>query len=620
MGFDRNTIIGFLLIGLLMAGMFYFNNRSRTQYEQQQKHIADSIAALQPKVDPAVARLDSLRTDSLRSAAQQGGFVNSGAATETVLENDVLKLTVSSKGGQVKEALLKKFNKEDGSPVILIKKADRNSFGYSFNAGNNTVAQSSEINFTPSAVQQNTDGSQSLVMTAGDAAGHKIEHVYTLRPGNYMVDFDVNLQGAEQMFTGNQMRIDWKVETPQVERNHKFELTQTDIGYVEDGDYDFHRLSAGSTDSLEFKKPVSWLAMKQQFFINALVSKNKFEKAVTRYTVPEDTSSYLVRSETFATAAVTPAAAVRMPFQLYLGPSDYHILKGYNNGMHELVPLGSGMFSFVKYINRYLLLPLFDFLKSHVASMGIVILLITLVIRLITSPILYRSYLSGAKMKMLKPEVDKLRAKFTNPKTGDFDQQGFSMEQMKLWRSAGVSPMGGCVPALLQIPIFMSLYYFFQSNIGIRGQNFLWSQDLATYDSILKLPFNIPMYGDHVSLFALLATITSFLISVFSAQSMADNTNPALKYMPYIMPLFMLLFFNSLPSALTWYYTVSNTITLILQFVIQKFVINHDKILADINENMKKPVKKSKLQERMESMQEMQKKMQEQQARTKAAK
>ena len=273
--------------------------------------------------------------------------------------------------------------------------------------------------------------------------------------------------------------------------------------------------------------------------------------------------------------------------------------------MENMVPYGSGVFAFVKYINRYFLLPVFDFLQEHVASMGLVILLLTLLIRLITSPILYKSYLSGAKMKVLKPEVDALKLKYKD------DQQAFSMEQMKLWKTAGVSPLGGCLPALLQIPIFMSLYYFFQSNIDLRGKSFLWAKDLAAYDSIAQLPFSIPFYGDHVSLFTLFAVTTSLLISVYSMSNMQDNSNPVMKYMPYIFPVLLLGVFNKLPAALTWYYTVSNTITLILQIVIQKYIIDHDKILAQISENRKKPVKKSKLQERMEAMQTSQKKLQE---------
>ena len=390
------------------------------------------------------------------------------------------------------------------------------------------------------------------------------------------------------------------------EKDHKYELTQSHICYAKDDGFDFEYAAKGDTKT--FSKSVNWVGVKQQFFIAALSAKNNFESGSVEWKEPTDSSAFIFRST--ANFKLPVAANGNTALQFYYGPSDYNILKRYDNKMENMVPYGSGIFAFVKYINRYFLLPVFDFLQKNIASMGIVILLVTLLIRLITSPILYKSYLSGAKMKVLKPEVDALKAKFTD-KAGQLDQQAFSMEQMKLWRTAGVSPLGGCLPALLQIPIFMSLYYFFQSNIDLRGKSFLWANDLASYDSILKLPFSIPFYGDHVSLFTLTATATSMLISIYSMSSMQDNSNPVMKYMPYIFPVLLLGVFNNLPAALTWYYTVSNAITLILQIVIQKYVINHEKILVQINENRKKPVKKSKIAEKVEAMQESQRKLQE---------
>jgi YidC/Oxa1 family membrane protein insertase len=231
------------------------------------------------------------------------------------------------------------------------------------------------------------------------------------------------------------------------------------------------------------------------------------------------------------------------------------------------------------------------------------IALLTLFIRLVTSPLTYSSYLSGAKMKALRPEINKLKEKF-----GD-DQQSISMEQMKLFREAGVNPLGGCIPALLQIPIFFALFSFFNSEIALRGASFLWAQDLSAYDAPLRFGFHIPLFGDHLSLFNLLATLTSLLISVYSMSMSPDQSNPVMKYMPYIFPFFMLFFFNNLPSALTWYYTVSNLITLAMQFVIQNYIIDHDKILAQIQENRKKPKAKSKWQQKLEELQEQQKKL-----------
>jgi YidC/Oxa1 family membrane protein insertase len=286
---------------------------------------------------------------------------------------------------------------------------------------------------------------------------------------------------------------------------------------------------------------------------------------------------------------------------LYYGPNDFYILEKQAPGMTRIIDLGRNLYSFVRPVNIYVIMPVFNFFKSHISSYGIAILLLTLFIRLFTSPLVYSSYLSGAKMKALRPEIEAMKKRVGN------DQQAVGMEQMKLFREAGVNPLGGCIPALLQIPIFFALYSFFSSNIGLRGETFLWSHDLSTFDTVLRLPFYIPRFGDHISLFALLAVSTSFLISLYGMSMTPDQSNPAMKYMPYIMPVFLLLFFNSLASALTWYYTVSNVITLSLQFVIQKYIIDHDKILAQLHENRNKPKAKTKWQERLEQMQEQQK-------------
>lgn len=609
MGMDRNTVIGFVLIGALLIGMFVINSKSRLAYEGEQKRIADSIAALKPKLDTALARLDSLKTDTLKRAGQQNSFQSPAATAQLItVENEVMKITFDTKGAQPKKVILKKYKRFDSTDVVL-QSGDFNKISYPVNAGVNQTAQTSDIIFTALPIVVNADKSQTLSFTTGDSAGKQITHQYIIRPNDYMIDFNIIAKGADNLFSQNAINLSWQTEAEQIEKDHKYELTQTHISYVKDNNYDFEYIGKG--DSKTFSKPVDWIGLKQQFFISALVAKDKFVSASTEWKIPTDTNTYIARATTNTKISLQPGKDASAALQLYYGPSDYNILKKYNNKMEDMVPYGSGVFAFVKYINRYFLLPVFEFLQQHIASMGIVILLLTLLIRLITSPILYKSYLSGAKMKVLKPEVDALKLKFTDPKTKQMDQQAFSMEQMKLWRTAGVSPLGGCLPAVLQIPIFMSLYYFFQSNIDLRGKNFLWAKDLASYDTIAKLPFEIPFYGDHVSLFTLTAVITSLLISVYSMSNMQDNSNPLMKYMPYIFPVLLLGVFNKLPAALTWYYTVSNTITLILQIVIQKYIINHEKILAQISENRKKPVKKSKLAERMEAMQDTQKKMQE---------
>ena len=605
MGMDKNTVIGFVLIGALLIAMFIINSRSNQAFLTEKKRVEDSIAATKPKTDPKVALIDSAKTDSIQKAKTQlpTGFNTEAGNAEhfDTLENNLIKIIFTNKGGQPKIVELKKFKTFDGKPIIL-GKGSFNKLSYTINSGINKIDQTEDIAFVSSKKITNPDKSQSVSFILKDSTGKEITHLYTMQPDSYFVDLSISMNGADKLVSQNTINLLWQTETPQVEKDIKYERQQTHICYSKDGSFDFEYV--GSGDDLKFEKPVDWLAVKQQFFISALIAKTKFKSALVKWVVPAD-SLHIIAQTTASCNIPLPAGSIAtVPLQLYYGPSDYTVLSKANNKMENIVPYGSGVFAFVKYINRHFLLPVFDFLRMHIASMGMVILLLTLLIRLITSPILYKSYLSGAKMKALKPEIDRLKEKH-----GD-DKQAFSMDQMKLWKSAGVSPLGGCLPALLQIPIFMSLYYFFQSNISLRGQNFLWAKDLAAYDSIATLPFSIPFYGDHVSLFTITATLTSLIISVYSMSTMQDNSNPVMKYMPYIFPVLLLGVFNNLPSALTWYYTVSNTITLILQIVIQKYIINHEKILLQIEENRKKPVKQSKFQERMMAMQESNKKLQ----------
>ena len=605
MGMDRNTVIVFVLIGLLLMGMFYFNSKGNLAFQAEQKRIADSIAKTKPRVDTIAARLDSLHFDSAHKAQAGAGLQQTVAEQLTVVENDVLKITFTNKGARPKVVELKKYKTFDGRPVIL-QTGNFNKISYAINSGDEKTAQTDDLLFFAGPKTDYPDKSQGLNFSVKDSSGKEIVHQYTLHGGdNYLLDLSIVMNGADKLITQNTINLLWQTQTEQAEKGIIYERQQTHICYTKEGDYDFDNLGNTGNEK-KFDKPVDWLAVKQQFFVTSLICKNKFQTANVQWAVPPDTSLHII-AQTVANLRINvPAGPVaQIPLQLYFGPSDYSVLKTFNNQMENIVPFGSGVFAFVKYINRHLLLPVFDFLRKNVVSMGIVILLLTLFIRLLTSPILYKSYVSGAKMKALKPEIDKLKEKHGE------DKQAFSMDQMKLWKSAGVSPLGGCLPALLQIPIFMSLYYFFQSNISLRGQHFLWAKDLAAHDSIYNFSFNIPFYGDHISLFTLTAVLTSLLISIYSMSNMQDNSNPMMKYMPYIFPVLLLGVFNNLPSALTWYYTISNTITLILQIVIQKYIIDHDKILAEIEENRKKPVKQNKIQERIQAMQDANKKVQE---------
>jgi YidC/Oxa1 family membrane protein insertase len=399
------------------------------------------------------------------------------------------------------------------------------------------------------------------------------------------------------------MNLTWQNQALQLQKDMKYEKQMSEIAFNYDGEYDYYNIA--SRTEKEFNDPVKWLGVKQQFFNTSLVAKkNNFSSGRIEWTNPAgDTTKTVVQATANMKMALPAGDQANVALGIYYGPTDYKILKTYGNEMENMVNLGTGMFAFVKYLNRWIILPVFDLFTKITTNYGIVILLLTLFIRLLISPLTYSSYLSGAKMKVLKPEIEQLKAKYGN------DQQAMSMEQMKLFREAGVNPLGGCIPALLQIPIFFALYSFFNSNAALRGQKFLWADDLSVYDSVINLPFHIPLYGDHVSLFTITAVATSFLISIYSMSMTPDQSNPVLKWMPYIFPFILLFVFNGLPAGLTWYYTVSNLVTLGLQFVIQNYIIDHNKILAKIEVNRKKPKTKGKWQERIEQMQEQQKKM-----------
>ncbi|MGN6494104.1 MAG: membrane protein insertase YidC [Agriterribacter sp.] len=601
MQFDKNAVIGFALLGLLFIGFFYFTRQGQLDVERKRKHTEDSIAALQPKVDSNLVKQQAAQRESQDRIAAAGQFPAEGTEKTTVVENDVLKITFSNKGGQPSKVELKGYKSVDSQAVKLVEgKFDK--ITYSVNTASKRAIQISDLYFEGSEITRNADGSQSLVYQLKDSAGQGIVHRFTIKQDQYMIDWNVELEGANSLLTQNSLNLIWQNEVRQHEKDMETEKRETQIGFWTKDDYDYFTL--GRSYERQFEAPVKWLSLKQKFFNTTLIAKNNFASGNITCTETHDSTGLITAATSNLKINLPAQDKAVIPFQIYYGPNDYDILKGYDLGLQNVINLGQGIYAFVKYINKWLVMPVFDFFTKYVGSYGIVIALLTIFIRLLTSPLVYTSYLSGAKMKALRPELDQLKAKHKD------DQQAYAMEQMKVFRSAGVNPLGGCIPALLQIPIFFSLYSFFNSTIALRGQNFLWADDLSSYDSILNLGFNIPFYGNHVSLFTLLATVTSLLISIYSMAQTPTQDNPMMKYMPYIFPVMLLGIFNKLPSALTWYYTVSNVITLILQYIIQNFIINHDKILAQLELNKKKPKTKSKWQERMEQMQETQKKLQ----------
>lgn len=606
MGFDRNTVIGFALLAVLFMGYFWYVSSNQQAAAELKKRQEDSIAALKPKVDSAQWRADSVRMAQLRDSVSAGSFVAAGSRDSlAVLENSVLKATFSSKGGWLSSVELKNYKGADGKPVVMGGGAGE-SFGYAINTLPGQSTESAKLYFGNVAVANNPDSSQTISYTANSNAGSSITHKFTVRPNDYRIKAEIVLNGANQLVSGQTLNLHWNTVAHRQQTDAEYEKTQTRLVYQTEGEYDYTTAMQGASEALE--QPAEWFGLKQQFFNSSIIASQKLKSVKADVVVPaQDQDSNTVATMKMTAQASLPAGATAtVPLELFYGPNDYEVLKNYDNGMHNIVDLGSGVFAFVKWINRWLILPVFDFLGNIMGGYGgWTILLLTIFIRLLIVPLTYSSYLSGAKMKALRPEIDAMKARLNG------DQQAMSMEQMKLFREAGVNPLGGCIPALFQIPIFFALYSFFNSNIDLRGIPFLWANDLSSYDSILNMGFSIPFYGAHVSLFTITATITSLLISIYSMSTTPDAGNPMMKYLPYIFPFMMLFIFNKLPSALTWYYTVSNVITLILQFVIQNYVINHDKILAEISANKAKPKKQSKWQERLASMQEAQKKMDE---------
>ncbi len=609
MNTDKNTVIGFILLAILFFVYFWYTNKQSAEWQvirqKQEDSVRQAQARLRKTTDIAFASRDSLRRDSAEKISAAGSFTSAALGQESlvVLENEFVKVTLSSKGAQIKQVELKKYKTAKGKPVIL---GENNGFSYTINTSQNQSAASSSLYFTPQPVTSDTAGAQSASFSISSAAGQTITHQFTLAKNAYQVNWNIAIQGAGQLLSNGTLNLNWQGASVQQEGTAEYERQMSNICFSEGDQFDY----ISSKNEFTFSKPIQWVGIVQQFFTVSLITDKPFKSGQIHWQRKTDSTSNLATSEVVLQAAADNQGQLVLPLKMYYGPNDFAILSKQAPEMEKIVNLGRDMYSFVRPINKYIIMPVFNFFAGLVSNYGWVVLLLTLFIRLVTSPLTYTSYLSGAKMKVLKPELDGLKKKFGE------DQQGFAVEQMKLFREAGVNPLGGCIPASLQIPIFFALYSFFNSNIALRGQSFLWSHDLSTYDSILNLPFTIPAYGNHVSLFTITAVLTSFLISIYNMAMTPTQDNPALKYMPYIFPFMLLFIFNKLPAALTWYYTVSNIITLLLQYVIQHYIINHDKILADIDLKRKAPKKKSKWQERYDEMLESQKKIQDLKSKT----
>ena len=594
---DKNTVIGFVLLAGLFFVYFWYTSKQQNEIAAYKQKFDDSVAMVKANAQKAAALntvqiIDSTKKDANGLAV----VVDTLKEQVTILENDLIQVAFTNKGGQVATVTLKKYK---NSKKELVQLGDSSSLSYAVNAGNNQTVQINQVIFPVSNTSTDQNGVQKIEYAWTAPNGKTIKHQFTLAKGKYNVDWNIIMDGADQLLTNNQLNVLWDAHSYGQEKTTTYERQMSNICFSEGNEFDY----ISSNTNKVFEKPVQWVGLVQQFFTTTVLYKDGFNSGKIDWQRKTDSSNGLATLQAQFQTKLTGANAT-MPLSLYYGPNDFQILKSQAPEMEQIVNLGRDLYSFVRPINKFIIMPVFDFFAGFVQNYGWVVFLLTIFIRLVTSPLTYSSFLSTAKMKVLKPELDEIKKK-----TGD-DQQAFAMEQMKLFREAGVNPLGGCIPALLQIPIFFALYSFFNSNIALRGQSFLWSQDLSSYDSIYNLPFIIPFgFGSHISLFTLTAVLTTFISSIYNMSMTPTQDNPALKYMPYIFPFMLFFIFNSLPSALTWYYTVSNIVTLLLQLVIQKVIIDHDKILATIELKRKTPKKKSNWQEKYEQMMESQKKI-----------
>lgn len=620
---DLRTIIGFGLIMLLMLWMIY-NNTASNEAEAKEKAKKEQIEKAKQKQLPDTNQLtaakDSTVTDSARVAAMKstlGAFAYSATLPSaknevTEIKNPLVTLRISNKGGYIAEANLNNFEqfaKGSNKRVELIKQNNA-SFNLQFQTKDNRILNTKDLYFEPTVTKEGENQVLSMKLKAGPQ--QFLEYRYVLKPNDYMMDFSIRTQGLSQVVnTGKPMDLEWKLKAFRNEKSVQYENRYVDLIYeYEDGKDD--NLGQGRNEA-EKADNVSYVAFKQHFFTSILLTDTPFKTA-------EFTSENLVKDEKVDTL-YTKNFTAKMPLEFkggelsynmnwYYGPSDYKILNNYDKNLDEVMPLGWGIFG---WINRYVFIPVFSALSSFIPY-GIAIIIFTILVRLVMSPVTYKSYVSQAKMKILRPELNELNEKYKN------DPMKKQQETMKLYNQAGVNPMAGCLPAVMQIPVFYALFQFFPSFFDLRQQSFLWATDLSSYDAVIHLPFYIPFYGNHVSLFPILASVAIFFYMKMTTGDQAMSAPPqegmpdmskVMKIMIYISPIMMLIFFNNYASGLSLYYFISNLITIGIMLVIKNYIVDEKKIHARIQENKTKPKKQSgfakKMQDMMEQAQEQQK-------------
>ncbi|WP_418499862.1 membrane protein insertase YidC [Flagellimonas sp.] len=606
---DVKSIIGFVLIFGILVFMFYQNQPTPEELEaqkaEQARVEAAAKAAEETKNDPAPIKQaqaidlnDSTAVANYKSAVGAFGFTQASEGT-TKLENEVLYLEVSNKGGQIVEARMKNFVTFDSVPVYLVKEGNAN-FALNFSTSDNRVLNTADLFFEPT-LSKNGDN-QVLSMKAKVADNQFLEYRYEMKPDEYLLGFTVRSQSLNGVInSGKPITLEWDMKGIRHNKSVQYENRYTRLTYNHD-DGNISKLSESSDLDEETEVDVKWLSYRQHFFSSILATDNHFETAqMSSKNLVEDESRETRFTKEYSTTAPLQLQGGELSQNMhwYYGPTDVKVLDDYKElGLADSIPFGWGIFG---WINRYVFTPFYGFLSSFL-PFGIAIIVMTIIVRLVLSPVTYKSYLSQAKMKVLKPEITEINEKY---KDNAMKKQ---QETMKLYNKAGVSPMSGCVPALLQLPIFYALFMFFPTSFALRQKPFLWAEDLSSYDVIFNLPFTIPFYGDHVSLFPILASIAIFFYMMMTTgQSMQMQQQPGMpnmKFIMYLSPIMMLFFFNNYASGLSLYYFISNLITIFIMLAIKNYILDEDKIHAQIQENKKKPKKENRFQRKMREMME----------------
>ncbi|MHB8208542.1 membrane protein insertase YidC [Mucilaginibacter sp.] len=597
---DRNTFTGLFLIMLIVFGSFYLMKPSAEQIKKEQlAQHQDSIKRHQIK-DAEVAAVKKA-ADTSKTIAQQAdtshlkGFDAATIGTQkfVTIENEELRIQLSTQGGRIYSVQLKKFKTFNGQPLVLFT-GDQNHFGLKFIADNKNI-NTNNLFFAPSAPQLSVAAkdSGSVTMRLSYSPTQYLDYVYTLNGTGFKVGFTVKQTGLANVIpNSNTINIDWSASLPNQEKDIEQERRYT-AAYYKTADNTVDDLSATKDDSLTIAdKKTQWVSFKAHFFSSVLLAKDAFSKASVTSTT--DTSEHNVVKEMKTSVTLVQSSNGTFPMNFYFEPNEFHMLQAEGYGLEKQIDLGFGP---LKYINRFATLPVFDFLKQFNWNYGLIILALTVILKLVLSPLTYKSYLSMAKMRVLKPEMDEIKAK-----VGEDNPTLLQQEYLKLYKKAGVNPLGGCLPLLIQMPIVFAFFRFFPSLFELRGQSFLWMHDLSTYDSIITFS-RIPVLGDHISLMCLLMTISTLIYTYFNNQ--ISGATGQMKYIGYITPIIFLATLNSYPSGLNYYYFLANMLTFLQQYLI-RFMVDDKKIHAQIQENKKKPEdtkkKKSGFQARMDEM------------------